>query len=85
LHQELNAARLRFETLRDDAVPQAELALEQTRNGYTRGRFSFLELGSVQEELLALRAASIDAAADYHRMLVEIERLTGTALARPTR
>jgi cobalt-zinc-cadmium efflux system outer membrane protein len=84
LHQELGAARLRFETLRNDAVPQAELALEQTRGGYTRGRFSFLELVSVQEELLALRAASIDAAADYHRMLVEIERLTGTALAQQT-
>ena len=82
LYQELSAARSRLEILRNDAVPQAQLALDQTRGGYERGRFSFLELVSVQEELLALRAASIDAAADYHRMLIEIERLSGAALTR---
>lgn len=82
LYQELTAARARVETLRDEALPQAQQALDQTRSGYERGRFSFLELVTVQEELLALRAATIDAAADYHRMLAEIERLTSTALNR---
>jgi cobalt-zinc-cadmium efflux system outer membrane protein len=82
LYHEMSAARARVEILRNDAVPQAQLALDQTRGGYERGRFSFLELVSVQEELLALRAASIDAAADYHRMLVEIERLSGAAMTR---
>jgi hypothetical protein len=42
-----------------------------------------LELITVQEELLALQAAAIDAAADYHRVLAEIERLTSAALTRP--
>jgi len=83
LHQEMEAARSRIETLRNDAVPQAQLALDQTRSGYERGRFSFLELISVQEELLALRSAAIDAAADYHRLLAEIERLTSAAIASP--
>jgi cobalt-zinc-cadmium efflux system outer membrane protein len=78
----MSAARWRLETLRNDALPQAQLALDQTRSGFERGRFSFLELVSVQEELLALRSASIDAAAEYHRMLVEIERLSGAALTR---
>lgn len=82
LYQELTAAQARVETLRDEALPQAQQALDQTRSGYERGRFSFLELVTVQEELLALRAATIDAAADYHRMLAEIERLTSTALNR---
>lgn len=84
LYQELTAARSRVETLRDEALPQAQQALDQTRSGYERGRFSFLELVTVQEELLGLRAATIDAAADYHRMLAEIERLTSAALTRPT-
>lgn len=83
LHQEMEAARARIETLRNDAVPQAQLALDQTRSGYERGRFSFLELISVQEELLALRSAAIDAAADYHRLLAEIERLTSAAITLP--
>jgi cobalt-zinc-cadmium efflux system outer membrane protein len=82
LYQDMSSARWRLETLRNDALPQAQLALDQTRSGFERGRFSFLELVSVQEELLALRSASIDAAAEYHRMLVEIERLSGAALTR---
>ncbi len=82
LHQQVEADRARVETLRGEAQPQAQLALEQTRSGYERGRFSFLELATAQEELLALQAASIDAAADYHRLVAEIERLTGTAAPR---
>lgn len=83
LYTELAAARSRTETLSLEAIPQAEQAVEQTRAGYARGRFSFLELASSQEELSGLRAARIDAAADYHRMLAEIERLTGVAIVRP--
>jgi len=81
IYEEMNAARLRVDTLRNEALPQAQQALDQTRSGYERGRFSFLELATAQEELLTLRAAAIDAAADYHRMLAEIERLTSTPLA----
>lgn len=83
LYQEMNTDRARVDTLRNEAMPQAQLALDQTRSGYDRGRFSFLELITVQEELLALQAAAIDAAADYHRVLAEIERLTSAALTRP--
>jgi cobalt-zinc-cadmium efflux system outer membrane protein len=84
LYQEMDTGRARVDTLRNEALPQAQLALDQTRSGYERGRFSFLELITVQEELLALQAAAIDAAADYHRVLAEIERLTSAALTRPT-
>lgn len=83
LYQEMATDRARVDTLRNEAMPQAQLALDQTRSGYDRGRFSFLELITVQEELLALQAAAIDAAADYHRVLAEIERLTSAALTRP--
>ncbi|HQW09980.1 MAG TPA: TolC family protein, partial [Steroidobacteraceae bacterium] len=84
LYQQVSADRERVETLRNEALPQAQLALEQTRGGYERGRFSFLDLITAQEELLALRGAAIDAAADYHRLLAQIERLTGVAAIRPT-
>lgn len=80
LYQEISAARLRSETLRSEAVPQAQTALEQTQYGYDRGRFSYLELVTAQEELLALQEAAIDAAADHHRLLAEIERLTSEPL-----
>ena len=81
LYQELQAARNRLETLRGEAIPQAEVALAQTRNGYERGRFSYLELLSAQQELLGLESAAIQAAANYHLQLTEIERLTAEPLA----
>lgn len=80
LYQELLASRGRFEALRADAIPQAEQALQQTQLGYERGRFSYLELVTAQQEVLELRAAIIDAAAETHRVRAEIERLTGEAL-----
>lgn len=83
LYQQLSTDRARVETLRSDALPQAQLALEQTRSGYERGRFSFLELITAQEEPLALQTAAIDAAADCHRLVAQIERLSGAALVRP--
>lgn len=82
LYRELTATRARFETLRSEALPFAQQALEQTQYGYGRGRFSYLELATAQQELLGLRVAVIDAASDFHRVLAEIERLTGEPLAR---
>ena len=79
-YQEMTAARESADSLRNEAVPQAQTALEQTQNGYERGRFSFLELLTAQQELLDLRAAAIDAAADYHRLLAELERVTSEPL-----
>jgi cobalt-zinc-cadmium efflux system outer membrane protein len=66
--------------LRSEAVIQAQAALAQTRDGYERGRFSYLELAAAQEELLDLERASIEAAAEYHRLQAEIERLTGESI-----
>lgn len=81
LYQELSATRIRVGTLRSEALPQAQQALEQTQYGYERGRFSYLELATAQQDLLGVRAAVIEAAADYHRVLTEVERLTGESLA----
>lgn len=81
LYQELTASRARAATLRNEGLPQAQLALEQTRYGYERGRFSYLELAETQRELLELEQAAISAAAETHRFLIEIERLTGEPLA----
>lgn len=80
LYRETGAARERATALRQEALPQAREALTQTQSGYERGRFSFLELLTTQQELLALSEAAIDAAADYHRLLAELERLTSEPL-----
>lgn len=72
-------------TLRNIALPLANEALEQTRYGFERGRFSWLELASVQQELIDTETAAIDAAAHYHTLLADLEALTGLALIAPSR
>ncbi len=80
LYQEALAARAAATALHEEALPQAGQALEQTRYGYERGRFSWLELAAAQNELLELQAAATTRAADAHRLQTEIERLTGEPL-----
>ncbi len=80
-YQQLQLARTEVTSLRTQLIPQAELALKQTHDGYERGRFSYLELADAQRELLELQRTAIAAAATYHRVLAEIERLTNTSLA----
>jgi cobalt-zinc-cadmium efflux system outer membrane protein len=81
IYQEMEAARLRATRLRDEALPAAREALTQTRAGYERGRFSFLDLASAQAELLEIEREALQAAADHHRLRTELERLTGEAMS----
>jgi cobalt-zinc-cadmium efflux system outer membrane protein len=81
LYQQVQAGREQLAVLRTEATPQAQAALEQTQYGYDRGRFSYLELASAQQDLLALQITVIQVAADIHRLTAEIERLTGEPVA----
>ncbi|MDB6062916.1 MAG: hypothetical protein JWM78_3019 [Verrucomicrobiaceae bacterium] len=79
-YQTLQQARSEVSVLREQLIPQAEAALTQTRYGYERGRFSYLELADAQRELIALQRNAIESAATYHRTRAEIERLTNSSL-----
>lgn len=79
-YQNLQHARSEVTALREQLIPQAEAALAQTRYGYERGRFSYVELADAQRELLELQRDAIHSAAAYHRVLAEIERLTNEPL-----
>jgi cobalt-zinc-cadmium efflux system outer membrane protein len=87
LHGELRVTRAEVETLRGELLPLASRALDQTRSGFERGRFSYLELASAQQDVLDTERAAIEAAGAVHRLHNEIERLTGEPLASagPTR
>lgn len=78
-YQELNHARTEYETLQTRMLPKAEQALAFTRRGFAAGRFSFVSLIQAQRTLFDLRKRSVDAAARYHTLLVEVERLTYVA------
>ncbi|MBY8965230.1 TolC family protein [Algiphilus sp.] len=82
-YQEMVHAGTEVAMLRSDILPAAQSALEAIQDGYARGRYGYLELATAQEDLIAHRRRFIDAAYRYHRHLIEIERLTGTAAAAP--
>ncbi|MHA7835600.1 MAG: TolC family protein, partial [Algiphilus sp.] len=84
-YQELVHAGTEMETLRAHILPAAKGALDAIQEGYARGRYSYLELASAQRDLITHRRRAIHAAYRYHRHLIEIERLTGTAVAAPMR
>lgn len=79
LYQELQHARHVFDTHRNDMIPKADAALALNRRGYELGRLNFLTMTQAQQVLVELRAAQVDAAARFHRLLVDIERLTATS------
>lgn len=78
-YQELAHARLEAETLRKTMIPKAEQALAFTRRGFEAGNFTFVMLAQAQNTLFDLRERSVEAAARYHSLLVEVERLTAGA------
>jgi outer membrane protein, heavy metal efflux system len=81
-YRELLDQRQQVSALRERALPRMEAALKNTEYAYDRGRYSYLELVDAQRELLEVRDGLIDAATSYHLTLIEIERLTGTAVGR---
>jgi len=83
IYQELQRSLHRAKTYRDDVIPRIEQALADTRSAYERGRYSYLEWRTVQEDLLAARSALVEASFDAHRNAIEIERLTGVRIALP--
>ncbi|MBL1275000.1 MAG: TolC family protein [Ectothiorhodospiraceae bacterium] len=71
-------------TVRGDIIPPLEQALTETRRAYNLGRYSYLELRSVQAELLDAHNALVEASIAAHRNIIEIERLTGASISQPT-
>jgi len=77
LHQELNHDLQLAGRLRTDVIPRLERALADTRRAYELGRYGYSEWRIVQGELLAANNDLLEAGIDAHRIVIEIERLTG--------
>ena len=72
---------LEAQTLRDQVQPQSESVLQSTEQAFRQGRTSYLEYANAQQQLLEVRRDAVAAAAEYHALLIEIERLTGASLS----
>jgi len=82
LYESLQYSLHRAHVLRDRIIPLIESALSQTHDAYERGRYSYMEWGAVQSELIDARRELIAASIDSHRYVIEIERLTGTRVVK---
>lgn len=81
LYQELGHAITETRLLQDRVLPEMTAALDETRDAYQRGRYSYLEWVEAQREFIAIRRSLIEAAQNAQVFQAEIERLTGEPVA----
>lgn len=79
-YQELLHARTALDAMQTRIIPEAEQAAADYQQAYQSGRFSLLELNEAQNTLLEARLQAVTHAGNYHRLRIEIERLTGADL-----
>lgn len=77
IYQEVLRTVSEVEVFDSEILPKARAIRNEIEEGYSVGRFSHTALLSAESELLAAAAARLNACADHHRLLIDIERLTG--------
>lgn len=76
-HTRYVSARREAQLLRDDVVPSAQAAYEQTLKGFEYGKFSFLDVESAQRTWYGAQARQWDSVENAWRAWADIERLAG--------
>jgi len=79
-HQALTLAYSEVISLRTQVVPGAERAYDAMTEGYRYGKFGFLEMLDSQRTLFQARIQHLQALANYHKAVLDVERLTGASL-----
>jgi cobalt-zinc-cadmium efflux system outer membrane protein len=82
VYQEFQHHIHRADTLREEVIPRLSKALDETRRGYEKGRYSYFEWRSVQADLLEARNELVEASTGAHRLVIALERLTGERVAK---
>jgi len=82
LYQETKHALNAVRVLREIIIPEAEQVLRDYKRGYEAGRYSLIELNNAQRLLIEANLEAAVTASNYHQSKIEIERLTGSYLAR---
>lgn len=66
--------------IRDEALPPASEAFDVTRGAFEKGDVTFIDVLDAERTLVELRTQHLDALADYHATVAEIEGLIGQPL-----
>lgn len=81
VYQEFQHHIHRADALREKVIPRLSKALDETRQGYEKGRYSYFEWHAVQADLLEARNELVEASTGAHRLVIVLERLTGERVA----
>jgi len=79
-YKTLVAAQERVASYKDEILPKAEKALEQTNDGYKAGKFTYLDVLDAQRTLAEARVAYAAALTDLNLAASDLEKLTGSKL-----
>lgn len=77
LGAEADSARTRADAIVRDVYPQTTKALQQVRDGYARGGFTFRDMQGAADAIIQAQAEWLDAVTRYRDLQTEIDRLTG--------
>ena len=80
LYQQLTLLSEQIHDQQQAILPAAESVVQSTLKGYETGIFDMTDLLSAHEDLLSAKRNIIDAQAQFHRQLIELERLVGMPL-----
>jgi len=83
-YEEVQAAYKQATTLREAVLPKAEAAFTGARDAYERGLLRFLDVLDAQRTLFEVKDEYVRTLASYRTAIVDVERLSGTALAPAT-
>ncbi len=73
-------AHSRVTSLKNKILPGARTAFQAVNEGYRFGKFGYLEVLDSQRTWFNARSQFLDALAEYHKSIAEVERLTGQAV-----
>jgi cobalt-zinc-cadmium efflux system outer membrane protein len=71
----------RVVNLKTKILPGARTAFEAVNEGYRFGKFGYLEVLDSQRTWFNARSQFLDALAEYHKAVADVERLTGQAVS----
>ena len=76
-YQALVLGHSQASTLQSEMIPAAQKTFDAINEGYRFGKFGFLDVLDSQKTLFQIREQYLDALADYHIALTEVNRMTG--------
>lgn len=77
LRAEADASRLRADAIRIEVLPKAVRTLDQVREGYRRGGFTFRDVQDAADAIVEVQEQWIAAANQWRDLQKEIDRLSG--------